>query len=137
MNPPSYLPGVSSSNGGFQFELKGCYALIPDFFSIGAATSYMMVNSYAGGSGEYSRRSIPLLALGQLEFGPIYALVGFGFHFWTGNARTGSDLGMVYGGGYLYDLGEDLAFDAGLRLHTIFADNALLLTLNIGIVYSL
>lgn len=139
MNPPTYISGVEDSNGGLIIEARAHYKLLKDFlfggdFSIGGLTGFMMVNRYTDSSGDYGRGDIPLVGYGQLSFGPIYALAGIGFHFWTGDGK-GSDLGMTYGGGYLYELDKSLALDAGLRLHTIFANNALMLTINVGAVY--
>jgi len=140
LNPPPYLPGVDDASGGFQFEVKGQYFLAENFlfggdFLVGALTGFMMTNRYTDTSGDYGRGDIPLVAFGQLEFGPVYALIGFGVHFWTGDG-VGMDFGMTYGGGYVFELTEELALDAGLRLHTVFADNAMMLNCSVGVVYS-
>jgi len=140
LNPPPFIDGVTDSNGGFQFEFKAQYELLDDFLfggelSVGVLSGFMEVSRYSDAAGSYGRGDIPFVAFGQLEFGPIYALVGFGFHFWTADG-VGADPGMTWGGGYLYDLSEEFALDAGARLHTIFADNALMLTLNVGVRYS-
>jgi hypothetical protein len=139
INPPPYLAGVSDSSGGFQFEIKGQYLLFPDFLgglSLGVLSGFMMCNRYTDSSeGKYGRGDIPLVAFGQLKFGPVYALAGFGVHFWTGDG-VGTDFGMTYGGGYLFKLSDALALDLGLRLHTPFANNALMLNCSFGAVIS-
>jgi opacity protein-like surface antigen len=140
LNSPAYLPGVIDEGGGFDFEAKGQYLLADDFLlgadlHIGALTGFMKVNRYTDASGRYGRGDIPLVAFGQLDFGPMYALAGVGLHLWTGDGR-GMDFGMTLGGGYLYELSEDFTLDAGVRLHALFADNAAMLNWNIGVVYS-
>jgi hypothetical protein len=139
MNPPTYIAGVDDSSGGLTFEARGHYKLLPNFlfggdFSVGVLTGFMMVQRYTDSSGDYGRGDIPIVGYGQLSLGPIYAFAGLGFHLWTGDGK-GSDLGMTYGGGYLYELSKSIALDAGLRLHTIFANNSLMLTVNVGAMY--
>jgi len=140
LNPPPYIPGVDDASGGFQGEFKGQYTLADNFlggeFALGVLSGFMMVNRATGSLGSrLGRGDIPVVAFGQIEFGQIYALAGFGVHFWTGDG-VGTDFGMTFGGGYMFKLAEKLALDAGLRLHTIFADNAMMLTCNVGVVYT-
>lgn len=138
LNPPTYIGGVDDSNGGLIIEARAHYTVLKDSlfggdFSLGGMTGFMMVNRYTDASGKYGRGDIPLVGYGQLSFGSLYALVGIGAHFWTGDGK-GVSLGMSYGAGYLIALDDALALDAGLRLHTIFANNALMLTVNFGAV---
>lgn len=140
MNPRTYVDDdVDSSNGGLIIEARAHYKLLPGFlfggdFSVGAMTGFMMVNRYTISTGDYGRGDIPLIGYGQLSFGPVYALAGLGFHFWTGDGK-GSDFGLTLGGGYLYELSKQIALDFGVRWHNIFANNSMMLTINAGAVY--
>lgn len=140
LNPPKYLPGVDAFNGGFQFEIKALYRLVDKFIfkgstlSVGVLSGWMMVNKYDDGT-EHRRAVIPLAGVAQLNLGPVYALAGYGFDFWTADG-TGVDSGFVWGGGYLLKLSKNLSLDFGGRIHTIFEPNSLMFAINVGAVWN-